>query len=243
MRRLFIPDMREPKKEMKDKEAEKIKAMVLGGDCKAKVSSKNNHHHNENGMKIIKQLRAEFTNNSHVAGDHSKLTGVISKIQQVSDESQNQDKKEPLKEENCSVHFKEMIGEERKEMNSKTANSKRTKNKHVTFKEIESERLQKVDEETPIDIPHVTIARGKAATLVTRQRQRQRGMTFVAKTEFMANLSSVSHLTDQKILDIISQQTGKENSQSFENLSTRQSPQIPNRASPWKLGAALGAMR
>ena len=234
--------MREPKKEMKDKEAEKIKAMVLGGDCKAKVSSKNNNnHHDENGMKIIKQLRAEFTNNSHVAGDHSKLTGVISNIQ-VSDESQNRDKKESLKRENCSVHFKEIISEEGKEMNSKTANSKGTKNKHVTFKEMESERLQKVGKENPIDLSDVTIARGKAATLTMRQRQRQRCMTFVAKTEFMTNLSSVSHLTDKKILSIISQQTVKEDSQSSENLSTRPSPLVPNRASPWKLSTGLRAM-
>ena len=237
MRSRFIPKMKDKK------EAKKIKTVALGGDCKTKVSSNSdNNHHDVNRMRIIKQLRG-VTNNSHVAEDHSKLTGVISKLQEVSDESQNLDIKEPLKGENCSVHFKEMISEERKEMNNKTANSKGTKNKHVTFKEIESERLQKVDEEeNPTDLSDVTIVRGKVATLATRQRQRQRRMTFVAKTEFMANLNSVSHLTDQKILDIISQQTRKEDSQISENLPMRPSPQVPNRASPWKLSTVLGAI-
>ena len=215
----LITDMRELEKKVKDnKGSEKIQTVVLGEDRNAKAPLYNNNNHYD---------------------VNEKLADLISEMHLVSNESQNQEKNEPLKGENCPSHFEEIDSKKEREPNSKGV-----KNKHVTFKEVESERLQQeVNEEKLIDISDVTIARGKAATLATRQRQRQRRMTFVAKTEFMANLNSVSHLTDKKILDILSQQNEKEHSQSSENLSARPSPQVPKRASPWKLSTVLGAMR
>ena len=176
----------------------------------------------------------------HLSGDGSKLSGSAYKMEQVSDEGQNQDKNETLKLENCPTHFEET--EKKKKPSNIGATSKGTKNRHVTFEEMESEKLKKIEKETPVDISDVAIARGKATALATKQKQRKRSMSFVATTEFMANLSSLSQYTDKKILDIISQKSEKEDFQSSENLSTRPSAQVPNRASPWKLSTVLGAV-
>ena len=117
----------------------------------------------------------------------------------------------------------------------------RQKEKHVTF---EKKRVPPIMEEgkPPVHMSHVAVARSKAGGLLTRYRRRS--TMFTATSEFMANINNLSHLTDQKIICILSQQEVRELEAFTVPVSAnRMSPQMLNRASPWKLSTVLGAMR